>query len=166
MAQTKRSNTVGLSMRGPWAHGATEQADVRELDVDECWRLLGNHDLGRLAVRAETGVDIFPVNYLVHNRALYFRSAPGSKLVGLTRAPQVSFEADGQLAHHVWSVVVHGVAERLASDAEITESAIQTLTAWQPGEKFNYVRITPTTITGRNFAKSAPLVATPPPTNE
>jgi nitroimidazol reductase NimA-like FMN-containing flavoprotein (pyridoxamine 5'-phosphate oxidase superfamily) len=129
---------------------------VRVLDVNECWRLLAEANLGRFAVRAGEGVDVFPVNYRVHERALYFRSAPGSKLIDLTREPRIAFEIDGQHARHVWSVVVHGTAHRLDSDQEITDSGIQSLEPWHPSEKYNYVRIAPEKVSGRSFGK-APL---------
>lgn len=125
---------------------------IRVLDEDECWRRLAEHDLGRLAVLAGTGVDVFPLNYLVHDRVIYFRSAPGSKHIDLTREPDVAFEIDGQLAHYVWSVVVHGTAARLGSDDEIHASGISALAAWHPGDKFNYVRVSASTVTGRSFA--------------
>jgi nitroimidazol reductase NimA-like FMN-containing flavoprotein (pyridoxamine 5'-phosphate oxidase superfamily) len=135
------------------ASAAVVASGVRDLDSDECWRLLTAHNLGRFSVRSGTSIDVFPVNYLVHNRALYFRSAPGSKMIDLTLAPEVAFEVDGQRAHHVWSVVVHGVAERLGTDAEIEESGIHDLYTAYPSDKFNYVRINPSKVTGRNFAK-------------
>jgi nitroimidazol reductase NimA-like FMN-containing flavoprotein (pyridoxamine 5'-phosphate oxidase superfamily) len=144
--------------RNPIAVAATDAAslvapEVRVFDSDECWRLLEAHALGRLAVRAGDGVDIFPINYLVHNRGIYFRTGPGAKIIDLTRHSNVAFEIDGQLAHHLWSVVVTGDANRLASDAEIEESGIQLLAAWHPGEKFNYVRVRPQNVTGRSFSK-------------
>ena len=129
-------------------------AEVRVLDPAECWRLLGEQSLGRFGVRLADGVDIFPVNYLVHERAIYFRSAPGSKLVDLTRAPAVAFEVDGQLAHRVWSVVVTGIARRLSTEAEILDSGIHELETWYPVDKFNYVRLQPKSVTGRSFSKS------------
>lgn len=132
---------------------ASPLATVRILDIDECWRLLAEHVLGRFAVRVGDGVDIFPVNYLVHNRAIYFRSAPGSKLIDLTRQSAVAFEIDGELAHRVWSVVVSGVAQRLDFDSEIQESGIQLLNTWHPGDKFNYVCVRPESVTGRSFSK-------------
>lgn len=127
---------------------------VRRLEPAECWRLLASHDIGRFAVRAGDGVDIFPVNYLVHEKAIYFRSAPGSKLIDLTLAPATAFEVDGQLAHHLWSVIIHGTATRLGNDADIQASGINTLPTWYPNDKFNYVRITPTSVTGRNFPRA------------
>jgi hypothetical protein len=130
---------------------------VHILDEDECWRLLSKSDLGRVAVRTLASVDIFPVNFLTNERALFFRSAPGSKLVDLTRESSVAFEADGQRGRHIWSVVVHGIAHRLGTDTEIHESGIGSLQTSYPSDKFNYVRITPRTISGRRFAK--PLAA-------
>jgi nitroimidazol reductase NimA-like FMN-containing flavoprotein (pyridoxamine 5'-phosphate oxidase superfamily) len=127
---------------------------VRVLDADGCWRLLAAHDIGRFAVRIDDRIDLFPINYLVHDRAVYFRSAPGSKLVDLGHSPEVTFEIDGQSAHHVWSVVIHGVASMLLTDAEVDESGLRALRTWYPSDKFNYVRITPTTVTGRDFFKS------------
>jgi nitroimidazol reductase NimA-like FMN-containing flavoprotein (pyridoxamine 5'-phosphate oxidase superfamily) len=101
------------------ASPTSEAAGVRILDEDECWRLLAASKLGRFAVKVADGVDVFPINYIAHNRELFFRSAPGSKLIDLTREPGVAFEIDGEHAHHVWSVVLRGTAHRLASDHEI-----------------------------------------------
>jgi nitroimidazol reductase NimA-like FMN-containing flavoprotein (pyridoxamine 5'-phosphate oxidase superfamily) len=139
-------------------HGSptSEPAGVRILDEGECWRLLAASKLGRFAVKVADGVDVFPINYIAHNRELFFRSAPGSKLIDLTREPGVAFEIDGEHARHVWSVVVRGTAHRLASDHEIEESGIQSLETWHPSEKLNYVRIAPESVSGRSFAKSPP----------
>ena len=136
---------------------STTEASVRILDDEECWRLLAESSLGRFAVRVRDGVDVFPINYLVHGRELFFRSAPGSKLMDLSREPGVAFEIDGEHARHVWSVVVHGIARRLASDQDIEDSGIQLLKTWHPSEKLNYVRISPDTVSGRSFAKSLPI---------
>jgi nitroimidazol reductase NimA-like FMN-containing flavoprotein (pyridoxamine 5'-phosphate oxidase superfamily) len=132
----------------------TAGSGVRMLDDEQCWRHLAECHLGRFAVRAADGVDIFPIYYLTHGRELFFRSAPGSKLIDLTRDPSIAFEIDGERAHHVWSVVVHGTAHRLASDQEIEESGIMLLHTWHPGDKYNYVQIRPESVSGRSFAKS------------
>ena len=114
-----------------------------------CRRLLLSADFGRLAVRSDDGVDIFPVNFLLHGDALYFRSGPGSKMVDLTRDPRVAFEVDGRIDGAVWSVVVHGRAVRLSVDVDIESSTVLALRAWDPSAKFNYVRIAIATISGR-----------------
>ena len=129
---------------------------VGELGDAESWALLARGGVGRLAVRGLDGdPDVFPLNFLVHERRLYIRSAPGTKLQDLTRHPVVAFEIDGDDGAAWWSVVVRGVAKRLAEDTEIVESGITRLASWNPTIKYNYVRITPTTVTGRRFVKGA-----------
>ena len=119
------------------------------LTVEECWRYLSRTDIGRLAVAVEDGIDIFPVNYVVHDQAVFFRSAPGSKLMDVAANPQVAFEVDGTRRGRHWSVVVRGAARRLDRDDEIEASGVLGLRTATPTDKWNYVRIDPTTVTGR-----------------
>ncbi len=123
---------------------------VRILDPDACWSLLETQSLGRLAVAAER-LEVFPVNFLVHDRAVYFATAPGTKLVELAASPDVAFETDGEADGELWSVVVHGHATRLAADRDIEASGVLRLRGWHPTGKHNYVRIDPESITGRRF---------------
>lgn len=123
--------------------------DTAALDEEGCWRFLGDTGIGRLAISTESGVDIFPINYLATERKIFFRSAPGTKIVELTADPRVAFEADEHTFLARWSVVVRGTARRLASDDEIERSGIQNLATWQTGDKFNYFEITPTAVSGR-----------------
>jgi osmotically-inducible protein OsmY len=132
---------------------AKAQAPSRELDEVECWTHLLKTEIGRLAIRTDPGVDIFPVNYLVHDGALYFRTAPGTKLEELVNQPDVAFEIDGLGRKRVWSVVVRGTATRMNRDDDIHTSGILELRGWAPGEKHNFVRIQPTSITGRAFLR-------------
>ncbi|MEQ1738091.1 MAG: pyridoxamine 5'-phosphate oxidase family protein, partial [Rhodoglobus sp.] len=67
-----------------------------ELTEQQCWRLLSRARVGRLALAVDGQVDIFPVNFLINDDRIFFRSAPGSKLSGLAASPTVAFEADGR----------------------------------------------------------------------
>lgn len=131
---------------------SASETTIRDLTEEECWSLLESTDLGRLGVRLGDGVDIFPVNYLVKDGGVYFASAPGSKLVELTDHPVVAFEADGTVERQRWSVVVRGTARRLGLASEIEEAGIHDLLSQTPGDKWNYVRISADTVTGRRFA--------------
>ncbi len=62
---------------------------VEHLDADECWRLLRTTSVGRLAVSVSDMPDIFPVNYVVSNGHMLFRTAPGSKLAHVAVNKQV-----------------------------------------------------------------------------
>lgn len=119
------------------------------LDGAACWHLLGREELGRLAISTDDGADIFPVNYLSRHGRLYFRSAPGTKILELTEHPRVAFEVDGVVTDGRWSVVVRGTVRRLGSEPEIVRSGVETLRSWQSGEKFNYFEIQPEQISGR-----------------
>ena len=128
-----------------------EESPIERLGEDECWTLLAGNDLARLAIRRGDGVDIFPVNYTVNDRRIFFRSAPGSKLVDLTRDPAVAFEIDGAEGRVWWSVVVRGRAQRMATDSEILASGVLALHALTPTTTWNYIRIVPEAVTGRRF---------------
>jgi nitroimidazol reductase NimA-like FMN-containing flavoprotein (pyridoxamine 5'-phosphate oxidase superfamily) len=124
---------------------------IEELTDEACWEILAAADSGRLAVASDDGADLFPVNYLVKGRSIFFRSAPGLKLIDITEHPAVAFEVDGVYHRTRWSVVVKGQAHRLGVDSEIEESGVLGLRSLSPTEKWNYVRIVPTTVTGRRF---------------
>lgn len=123
------------------------------LDDDECWNLLARHQLGRLAVTVQGQPDIFPVNFVTDGGRVLFRTAPGSKLAELSVNPRVAFEVDEHDDESAASVVVKGVAARLELQREIDEADALPLAPWLPTLKYRWVRITPTSITGRLFAR-------------
>jgi nitroimidazol reductase NimA-like FMN-containing flavoprotein (pyridoxamine 5'-phosphate oxidase superfamily) len=128
---------------------------VTEMTPQECWHLLEHAELGRLAVSVRDDVDIFPVNFVVSDGALYFRTSPGSKLAELTANPRVALEADRYDDIAAASVIVKGVAERLELQDEIDAADRLELRPWIPTLKYRWVRITPTRVTGRRFTRSA-----------
>lgn len=138
---------------GPASTMGAPDSDIRELTHAECWKILGDSGIGHLALRAQpVGVDIMPINYLVNERELFFRSAPGTKLEDIVLHPHVAVQIERLQDGRWMSVVLKGTATRLAADEDIELSGILHLVPAQPGEKFNYVRIIPDAITGRTFA--------------
>lgn len=129
-------------------------SEVEELNTAKCWRLLESASLGRLAVEGHDGrPDVFPVNYLVHNGNIFIRSAPGSKLRSITKHPAVAFEIDGETTNYHWSVVMRAAAHRMDIDTEIEASGILELVSSSPTPKDDFIRLTPETVTGRQFPK-------------
>jgi nitroimidazol reductase NimA-like FMN-containing flavoprotein (pyridoxamine 5'-phosphate oxidase superfamily) len=127
---------------------------ITELSTDQCWQLLRSTSLARIAATAAGMVDIFPINYAVADgeRALYFRTAPGTKLLELAINDRVALEIDGHDAHEAWSVVVKGHAERVERQSEMDAAEELGLEPWIPTLKYRWVRIRPTEIAGRRFA--------------
>lgn len=132
----------------------SENNDVIEvLSDEESLELLSTKTFGRLVVRRKDDMDLFPLNYLVHEGNILFRTAEGSKLFSLTLNDDVLFEADevdsdGSAA---WSVIVKGHARALTSNEEIREADELPLKPWLPTLKYNYVVVTPDSISGRKF---------------
>ncbi|GAB3603011.1 pyridoxamine 5'-phosphate oxidase family protein [Microbacterium aureliae] len=136
------------------AHG------VETLREDECWRLLGTRGIGRLAaIAADGGPDIFPVNTLVNDRRIYFRTGPGEKLVQVSARPRVAVEFDGGDPTWRWSVVVRGDARRMDRDDEIEASGVLDLVSLSPTPKDDFVCVEPTSVTGRRFRTDHPRPA-------
>lgn len=126
---------------------------VAALSDGECWERLGQHELGRIVTHIGNVIDIFPVNYVVDREALVFRTAEGSKLLELTVNDDVLFEVDDHGETEAWSVVVRGRAHRLETFEEVNHADNLPLKPWIPTLKNNYVRIEPTSMTGRAFQR-------------
>ncbi len=132
---------------------AEDREPVERLDERECWELLGLAPVGRIALAAAGEIDIFPINFAVHDGALWFRTAPGTKLVELTVNPEVALEIDGWDAGEAFSVVAKGVAERVEHGSEIDVAERLPLTPWVPTLKYRWVRIRPRVLSGRRFRR-------------
>ncbi len=128
---------------------------VTEMTPQECWHLLEHAEVGRLALSVRDDVDIFPINFVVFEGALYFRTSPGSKLAELTANPRVALEADRYDDIAAASVIVKGVAERLELQSDIDAADELELRPWIPTLKYRWVRIVPTRLTGRRFTRAA-----------
>ena len=82
-----------------------------------------------------------------------FRTAEGTKLVELTVNDEVLFEVDDHTDTDAWSVVVRGYAHRISSAEEVASADRLPLKPWVPTLKYNYVRIAPTSVSGRSFSR-------------
>lgn len=130
---------------------------VADLPEPDAWELLRDAEFGRLAFHLAGEVHIVPVNYATDGRRLFFRTAEGSKLLGVSMNRDVAFEIDhyDDDAESAWSVVVRGTAQVLeGSAADIAETL--PLRPWIPTAKFIVVAITPSEVTGRSFHLSKP----------
>ena len=69
---------------------------VTVMSPDECWAALRAEEFGRLAYLLGDEVGLVPVNYAVDDTSagpsLLFRTAEGSKLLGVLLHPQVVFD--------------------------------------------------------------------------
>jgi nitroimidazol reductase NimA-like FMN-containing flavoprotein (pyridoxamine 5'-phosphate oxidase superfamily) len=123
------------------------------LEPDACLSLLRSTTVGRLAVAINGEPDIFPVNFVVDHGTVVFRTAEGTKLAAAVLGRAVAFEVDGYdpEAGEAWSVVLKGRAVEIGRLEELLEAADLPLFPWSTWPKPRFVRIVPTTTTGRRF---------------
>jgi nitroimidazol reductase NimA-like FMN-containing flavoprotein (pyridoxamine 5'-phosphate oxidase superfamily) len=128
---------------------------VEALSVSECRELLKEHHFGRLAFLDAVGVlpVIIPVNYLLDEDTVVFRTDAGSKLHAAVRGAPVAFEVDGvdQDRQVGWSVVVRGRAEEVTDPVKLAELRQSPLVAWHPSANSRYVRVKPSQVIGRRI---------------
>lgn len=130
------------------------QDPVVRLTDPQCWERLASQQLGRIITHVGDVIDIFPVNYVVDDGEILFRTAEGSKLFELTVNDDVLFEVDDHTESDAWSVIIRGTARRLDTDDEVQHADTLPLHPWIPTLKHNYVRITPDQVSGRAFRRS------------
>lgn len=134
-----------------------ETSDERvlvELSEEECLELVSHQSVGRVAVATadDEAPLVVPVNYALDGRAIVFRTGSGTK-VSEVRRRRVSFEVDEVDPFHRtgWSVLVRGAAH----EATEWETAHVGVDPWVPEGKHRWVRIEPTSITGRRIVLPA-----------
>ena len=136
---------------------STEKPDDK-LTFDECWELLADDALGRIAVVVDGHPEIFPVNYVLHRRNIVFRTAAGTKLWGAMTERPAALEIDGYdpRTETAWSVVVRGDTAVIQDQEEKDAVDRLQLEPWQPGAKDHYVQLTAQALTGRRFKVTKP----------
>jgi nitroimidazol reductase NimA-like FMN-containing flavoprotein (pyridoxamine 5'-phosphate oxidase superfamily) len=136
---------------------STEPASEEPMEIlgeSECWALLREVSVGRIAFPTPSGgVDIFPVNHFVDGGSIVFRTAAGAKLTGATLANEVVFEADGSDEENIlaWSVILKGHAEMISTATDLFKSFELNVRPWHASSKPYFVRVVPTSTTGRRF---------------
>ncbi len=134
----------------------TDHDPVHVMTDAECWEMLEENEFGRLAFHLVDEVHIVPMNYAVdEHRRLVFRTAEGSKLLGLTINADVAFEIDEFGADLARSVIVRGRARVLEGrEADVTDEL--PLRPWVDTAKFNVIAVEVDEVTGRRFDLNRP----------
>jgi nitroimidazol reductase NimA-like FMN-containing flavoprotein (pyridoxamine 5'-phosphate oxidase superfamily) len=136
------------------SHQEFGDRDLRSLSESECWRLLGSHDLGRIAFLVDDWPQVFPVNYSVGEGAVLFRSAPGVKA---THGPgsRACFEIDGwdDRAGTGWSVMVQGTIRDITEATDEQARGLRQLSPHPaaPGIRNLLLALVASRVSGRRF---------------
>jgi nitroimidazol reductase NimA-like FMN-containing flavoprotein (pyridoxamine 5'-phosphate oxidase superfamily) len=127
---------------------------VRILDEGECVALLQSRELGRIAFESNGRVEIFPVNYGMEGVIVVVRTGPGTKLDAVAKT-EVVFEVDSWDAGSGvgWSVVARGPAAEVTTNIGRVAEHLRCVPVHPaaPGERWHWIGIKPTAISGRRF---------------
>lgn len=130
---------------------STRGGRLAELRPYDCWAMLADVQVGRVAWCRPEGPGVVPVNLAVLNGALWFRTTSESALVRECRGQRVAVEVD-QIdldTKSGWSVVVVGVAEVV--DPDDAPQGLHLMETWPAGERSAYVRVESLEVSGRRL---------------
>jgi uncharacterized protein len=128
---------------------------LEEIDERECWRLLATQPVGRVAVIVGQYPVVFPVNYAVDGRHIFFRTGSGTKLWAIHRS-NVTFEVDelDVVNRTGWSVMVRGAARELSVEHNpdlVARAEFSSAVPWAAGTRDSIVRIVADAVSGRRI---------------
>jgi nitroimidazol reductase NimA-like FMN-containing flavoprotein (pyridoxamine 5'-phosphate oxidase superfamily) len=132
----------------------TASANVLVLPEDECWSLLLNHKVGRLAIVVEGRPRIFPINYAAADQALVFRTEPGAKLKhGPGTAACFEIDDYDQRDSTAWSVMVVGALEDITDAGDDRSRSLRRLPVEPaaPGTRLHWLVLNVEEVSGRRF---------------
>lgn len=143
---------------------APSRGSLEILSEDDCLGLLRCCGLGRVAFAGDGKIEIFPVNYGTEGGIIVFRTGVGTKLHGL-RGSAVAFEIDGwDPARRIgWSVVAKGKAEEITTNLGRACEHLRSVPVQPaaPGDRWHWIGIKPSQITGRRFYGAPPVARIP-----
>ncbi|MFD8236645.1 helix-turn-helix domain-containing protein [Streptomyces sp. NPDC059696] len=146
--------TGGDTELPPGLGRAARTPRFRELTEAECRSLLSTHGVGRLAVPADSGPLVVPLNYSVVDGGIVFRTEPGTA-PAQADGQRVAFEVDriDEAFSEGWSVLVRGPATTVMDPDETARLAEQAYsTPWAGGRRDLWLRIEPVAVTGRRIS--------------
>ncbi|MGE7434272.1 helix-turn-helix domain-containing protein [Kitasatospora sp. NPDC001175] len=140
---------------------ASTRPVLTELGAAECWARLAPGGVGRVALSTSEGPVVLPVNYLVLDGILVFRTT-ATGLLASAVGTNVAFEVDrlDEALSTGWSVLATGTTAILEDQETIEHLTHRGFpTPWAGGDRDVWVRIEPTAVTGRIIRTEQ----TPPP---
>ncbi|RST17650.1 helix-turn-helix domain-containing protein [Streptomyces sp. WAC05374] len=132
---------------------AAYHPELVELGEPECRQLLGGNGVGRVGVTTAAGPAILPVNYLVLDGNIAYRTSPNA-VPAAAAGHEVAFEVDriDDAFSRGWSVLVVGEARTVTEPHAVERlEAHSRTTPWAGGPRDLWITVTPGRVTGRRI---------------
>lgn len=125
-----------------------------DLTAEECEQLLRTAAFGRVGVSIAALPAVVPVNFLVDDGDVVFRTVPGTRFDVATARTVVAFEVDeyDPATGTGWSVLVQGMTREVADKEDKARLRSLGLPSWAAaGDADRFVRIAMDVVTGRRL---------------
>jgi nitroimidazol reductase NimA-like FMN-containing flavoprotein (pyridoxamine 5'-phosphate oxidase superfamily) len=148
---TSESASPEPTTSDPFSFETELGTDLIELDREECLELLAVKPVGRIAYAADYGARILPVNYVLADDSIIFRTVPDGEIFHHALSSVCAFEIDeiDEFFESGWSVVAVGRLE-LATGDDFDHMRYGKLPQpWATGSRYMFVRLPCTQVSGR-----------------
>ena len=131
--------------------------ELVELTRSECLRLLAGDVIGRVVFTDSALPTVQPVNYVLDDEEIIFRTANGSKLAAATRNAVVAFQLDhfDTTTRSGWSVLGVGEAYEVVDPARLAELEDLQPDPWVRDRDAHILCIPLSILTGRRVTAGA-----------
>ena len=121
----------------------------RELDLPECLDLLASGSVGRVAYCTQEGPVVLPVNYVLHDGDVVFRTSPHGSIAQHLQGSPAAFEVDEihDVTESGWSVLIQGTGEFVESARDLPLESRPS--PWPVGNRALFIRVRARSVTGR-----------------
>jgi nitroimidazol reductase NimA-like FMN-containing flavoprotein (pyridoxamine 5'-phosphate oxidase superfamily) len=130
------------------------KAGLRQIDRAGCLRLLASARIGRVIYTEAAMPAAYPVNYLLDDEEIVFRTGDGAKLAAAAHGVVVGFQVDEIDVERCsgWSVLGVGEAYEIRDPARLAGLVGRLPTPWAPDRTGHCISIPMQRLTGRWLA--------------
>jgi nitroimidazol reductase NimA-like FMN-containing flavoprotein (pyridoxamine 5'-phosphate oxidase superfamily) len=136
-----------------WSVAGTSTAQLVEMTRKECLDALGSKGVGRLAYTTYDGPRVIPVNYVLTEDGVIFRTVPDGEVARHALDTRCAFEIDetDEFFEAGWSVLVVGVAQ-LLTEADFRRLRYGRIPEpWAAGPRVLFVKVPLLQLSGRQL---------------
>lgn len=125
-----------------------------ELDENECWKLIGDHTIARIAWQGSAGPTVIPVNYAFDGDRFRIRTAAYSAMARECDDTVVAIEVDqvDEQERSGWSVLVRGHCHIEFDQPRHGDTGAEDAEPWPTGHHPLQLVIEPSEVHGRRIA--------------
>lgn len=127
---------------------------LERLSIPECLARLSRAGIGRIAFAYGPAPVVLPINFALDGVTVVLRTAHDTQLASLPDGEGVALEIDHvDLDDHTgWSILMRGRIDRITDPADLEHCHELPLGHYAPGDRQEWRRISPATISGRRIA--------------